>query len=67
MIKFLSDSVAKKYAGKTCLLRIDLNTDSRNPLNSYKLEAVIPTIKAAFEKQSESDYFEPLRSSQELR
>ncbi|MEK7506310.1 MAG: phosphoglycerate kinase [Patescibacteria group bacterium] len=45
MIKFLSDSVAKKYAGKTCLLRIDLNTDSRNPLNSYKLEAVIPTIK----------------------
>ena len=65
MIKFLSDSVAKKYAGKTCLLRIDLNTDSRNPLNSYKLEAVIPPL--SFEKQSESDYFEPLRSSQELR
>ena len=45
MIKFLNNSVAKKYSGKTCLLRIDLNIESGAPLDSYRLEAVLPTIK----------------------
>ena len=45
MIKFLNDSIAEKYRGKTCLLRIDLNTESGIPLDSYRLEAVLPTIK----------------------
>jgi 3-phosphoglycerate kinase len=45
MIKFLTNSVAKKYRGKTCLLRIDLNIEPGAPLDSYRLEAIIPTIK----------------------
>ena len=45
MIKFLSDSIAKKYRGKACLLRIDLNIEAGAPLDSYRLEAVLPTIK----------------------
>lgn len=45
MIRFLNDSIAKKYRSKTCLLRIDLNIEPGAPLDSYRLEAVIPTIK----------------------
>ncbi len=45
MIRFLTDSVAKKYKDKTCLLRIDLNIESGAPLDSYRVQAVIPTIK----------------------
>ncbi|MEK7630220.1 MAG: phosphoglycerate kinase [Patescibacteria group bacterium] len=45
MIKFLSKTNLKKYAGKTALLRIDLNIEPGGELDSYRLEAVIPTIK----------------------
>jgi phosphoglycerate kinase len=45
MIKFLTDAVAKRYKGKICLLRIDLNTENGAPLDSYRLEAILPTIK----------------------
>jgi len=38
MIKYLNEPVLRKYEGKICLLRIDLNNISR-------LEAVVPTIK----------------------
>ncbi|MFA6407841.1 MAG: phosphoglycerate kinase [Candidatus Paceibacterota bacterium] len=43
MTTFLNDSIAKKYAGKTALLRIDLNIVPGK--DSFRLEAVIPTIK----------------------
>lgn len=45
MIKFLTNSVAKKYEGKTCLLRIDLNIEPGAPLDSHRVNAVVPTIK----------------------
>ncbi len=45
MIKFLSNSIAKKYKGKACLLRIDLNIEPGAPLDSYRLQAILPTIK----------------------
>lgn len=44
-MNFLTDSIAKKYKGKTCLLRIDLNIEPGAPLDSYRLKAVLPTIK----------------------
>ncbi|MCL4403932.1 phosphoglycerate kinase [Patescibacteria group bacterium] len=45
MVKYLSDQNLKKLSSKTCLLRIDLNVEAGMPLDSYRLEAVIPTIK----------------------
>jgi phosphoglycerate kinase len=45
MIKYLSAQHLKKFAGKTCLLRVDLNVEEGVPLDSYRLEAVLPTIK----------------------
>ena len=45
MIKYLSSQSLKKFSGKTCLLRIDLNVELGMPIDSYRLEAVVPTIK----------------------
>ncbi len=45
MIKYLSSGNLKKFAGKTCLLRIDLNVELGMPLDSYRLEAIIPTVQ----------------------
>ncbi len=45
MIKYLSRQNLKKFSGKTCLLRVDLNVEESMPLDSYRLEAVLPTIK----------------------
>ncbi len=45
MIKYLSSENLKKFSGKTCLLRIDLNVELGMPLDSYRLEAVLPTIR----------------------
>lgn len=54
MIRFLNSAIAKKYSGKTALVRIDLNiedADSRGfsggftPMNHPRIDAVIPTIQ----------------------
>ncbi len=45
MVKYLSTQNLNKFSGKTCLLRIDLNVEQGMPLDSYRLEAVLPTIK----------------------
>ncbi len=48
MIKYLSSQNLKKFVGETCLLRIDLNVEIGMPLDSYRLEAVIPTVQLLF-------------------
>ncbi len=45
MIKYLSGQNLKKFSGKTCLLRVDLNVEIGMPLDSYRLETVIPTVQ----------------------
>ncbi len=45
MIKYLSKQNFKKFFGKTCLLRVDLNVEETMPLDSYRLEAALPTIQ----------------------
>jgi len=54
MLKFLNPAVAKKYSGKTALVRIDLNIEDADLCGSSdrsmlvthpKVEAVIPTIQ----------------------
>ncbi|MGC9603557.1 MAG: phosphoglycerate kinase [Minisyncoccia bacterium] len=42
---YLSAQNLKKMSGRTCLLRIDLNIEPGAPLDSYRLQAVVPTIK----------------------
>jgi phosphoglycerate kinase len=41
-MKIIDLKTAKKYAGKTALVRIDLNIDSKSEL--FRLEAILPTI-----------------------
>ncbi len=45
MIKYLSSESLKKFSGKTCLLRVDLNVEIGMPLDSYRLEAILPTVQ----------------------
>lgn len=45
MIKFLNESTAKKYTGKTCVLRIDLNIDPKSKEGLFRLRSILPTIK----------------------
>ncbi|MCX6788822.1 MAG: phosphoglycerate kinase [Candidatus Jorgensenbacteria bacterium] len=45
MIKFLNDGIAKKYKGKTCVLRVDLNVDPKSDEGMFRLRSVLPTIK----------------------
>jgi phosphoglycerate kinase len=42
---YLSAQNLKKFSGKTCLLRVDLNIEPGAPLDNYRLKAAIPTIK----------------------
>lgn len=45
MIKFLNEGIAKKYTGKICILRIDLNIDAKSEEGLFRLRSVLPTIK----------------------
>lgn len=45
MIKFLTPAIAKRYCGKTCLLRIDLNVEPGAEDVTNRVDAVIPTIR----------------------
>lgn len=44
-MKVLSKLNLKKYRGKTCLLRIDLNIEPGSELDSFRVAAVIPTVR----------------------
>ena len=44
MIKFLNESTAKKYKNKICVLRIDLNVDTKTDEGLFRLHSVLPTI-----------------------
>lgn len=41
-MKIIDSNTAKKYTGKTALVRIDLNIDSKSDL--FRLEAILPTV-----------------------
>ena len=46
-MKFLNQTVLKKFQGKICLLRVDLNIEKGESLrSSYRLQAVLPTIQS---------------------
>lgn len=45
MVKFLTDFAAKKYKGKTALLRIDLNIVDGDADKSLRIKGIIPTVK----------------------
>ncbi|MFH0890872.1 MAG: phosphoglycerate kinase [Candidatus Liptonbacteria bacterium] len=45
MLKFLNLAVAKKYVGKTALVRVDLNIDPDGAADNLRIDAVIPTIQ----------------------
>lgn len=44
-MRYLSSQNLKKFEEKICLLRVDLNVEPGAPLDSYRLEAVLPTIR----------------------
>jgi len=44
-MKLLRKAKKSAFKGKTVLLRIDLNVEPGAPLDSYRLEAVLPTIR----------------------
>ncbi|MEK7464193.1 MAG: phosphoglycerate kinase [Patescibacteria group bacterium] len=44
-MRYLSRLNLTKWAGKTCLLRIDLNIEPTEVEDSYRILAIIPTIK----------------------
>ncbi|MEK7062333.1 MAG: phosphoglycerate kinase [Patescibacteria group bacterium] len=44
-MKFLKDLSKKEIAGKTCLLRIDLNIAEKEARNSSRILGILPTIK----------------------
>jgi len=44
-MRYLSKLDLKKFAHKTCFLRIDLNVDGGEERDSLRLEAIIPTVK----------------------
>lgn len=44
-MRTLNASVLRRYRGKTCLLRVDLNIESNDPAGMFRLDAIIPTIK----------------------
>ncbi len=45
MIQFLTPTVAKRYRGKTCLLRADLNVEPGAEDATNRVDAMIPTIR----------------------
>jgi 3-phosphoglycerate kinase len=44
-MKFLSKQNSRVLKGKICLLRIDLNIEPSQEKNTYRVEAVLPTIR----------------------
>ncbi len=44
-MKYLSELDLKNYRGQTALLRIDLNVEKGGKLDSYRLEATLPTMR----------------------
>ena len=49
MIHYLSSTNLKKFKGKTCLLRIDLNIERGEEEHSFRIKAFLPTIKLLLE------------------
>ncbi len=45
MIRYISPAILKKFRGKTCLLRVDLNAKPGREKKFLRVEAVLPTIK----------------------
>ncbi len=45
MIHYLSQTDLRKFRSKTALVRVDLNIETDASLDSYRLEAVLPTIR----------------------
>ncbi|MBI5732354.1 phosphoglycerate kinase [Candidatus Jorgensenbacteria bacterium] len=46
MIKYLSKLNLRKYSGKICLLRIDLNIEPGQEKSTIRIDAVLPTIRS---------------------
>jgi phosphoglycerate kinase len=44
-MKLLSAQNLKKWRGKTCLLRVDLNIEPGASTGSFRVEAIVPTVK----------------------
>lgn len=45
MVKFLSRAVARRYRGKTCLLRVDLNVEPGAEDATNRVDAILPTVR----------------------
>ena len=45
MINYLQNINPKNIAGKTCLLRVDLNIRIKSKEEIYRLDSIIPTIR----------------------
>lgn len=45
MIRFLTPAVAKRYRGKTCLLRVDLNVEPGAEDATNRVDAILPTVR----------------------
>ncbi|MFH0712480.1 MAG: phosphoglycerate kinase [Candidatus Jorgensenbacteria bacterium] len=52
MIRFISPPILKKFWGKTCLLRIDLNAKPGREKKFLRVEAVMPTIKTLLKNRN---------------
>ncbi|MFH0806113.1 MAG: phosphoglycerate kinase [Candidatus Brennerbacteria bacterium] len=44
-MKFLTPAIAKRYQGKTCLLRVDLNVEPGAEDATNRVDAILPTIR----------------------
>lgn len=44
-MKFLRTANLKKYHGRVCLLRVDLNIEPGQEESAYRLQAILPTVK----------------------
>ena len=49
MMKFLEPSVVKRYRGKTCLLRVDLNVEPGAEEATNRVDAILPTVRLLFQ------------------
>lgn len=43
-MKFLNEKILKIFSGKTCVMRIDINSDPKSDEGLFRLHAVLPTI-----------------------
>lgn len=44
-LKFISKEALKEYESKTCFLRVDLNIKKGDEKDSFRIDAIIPTLK----------------------